>query len=102
MGSRKPEIFTKVAGGTRASGYDSVRASQNSLENRALPRARKPGPYDKIRILSKTTQKIEDPAKMTYSIPDLWSRFGVCVRNLCESFAKVAALMCERKKGKLR
>ena len=29
VGSRKPEIFTKVAGGTRASGYDSVRASKN-------------------------------------------------------------------------
>ena len=67
-----------------------------------LPRARKPDPYDKIRILSKTMRKIEDPAKMAYSIPDRWSRNGVCVRNFCESFAKVAALMCERKKENLR
>ena len=39
---------------------------------------------------------------MTHSIPDLLSRDGVCARNFCESFAKVAVKLGERKKGKLR
>ena len=58
------------------------------MENRVLPRASKPDPYDKIRILSKTIRKIEDPAKMAYSIPD--------------RYVGAATLMCERKKEKLR
>ena len=105
---------TKVAGEARASGYNIVRASK--IVRFQAPKS--PFPWKivccthqetrnrthttKIRILSRATQQNEDPDKMTYSIPDILSRNWDCVRNFCESFAKVAVLWRERMKGKLR
>jgi hypothetical protein len=72
------------------------------LEKSRAARARKPGPHLKNQFFFQNNAENEDPAKMTHSIPDLLSRDGVCARNFRESFAKVAVLLCERTKGKLR
>ena len=119
VGRRKAKISKKVAkffGGRAkvAGGGVEPRATiLYGLENCSVSRLQKvPFPWKIARCTRKEAEAI--PNKSRFCLKqlgkrrphqnrrDFWSRNRVCARDFCETFAKVAVLSCERKKGKLR